>query len=100
MLRTCPLRSLLYDWRIAGTRLNEEIVFVIGHPRTGTTHMHYLFGCDPNLVYPSTFNVGRSRSAAEDGLLCLAEAAAWFCFFFLALRLQNRGGARFLHPVD
>lgn len=33
----------------------KEPIFVIGHFRSGTTFLHYLFGQDPNLGYVSTF---------------------------------------------
>jgi hypothetical protein len=37
---------LLYGRAIAEQQLHPEPVIVLGHPRTGTTHIHNLLACD------------------------------------------------------
>ena len=32
-------------------------LFILGHWRNGTTHLHYLLGLDPRFAYPSNFQV-------------------------------------------
>ena len=38
--------------------LNDEPVFVLGHPRTGTTHLHNLLSKDERFAFATTFSVG------------------------------------------
>jgi len=50
---------LLYERLIAATALPEDPVFVIGHPRTGTTLLHNLLASDDKAFYfCSTFCAG------------------------------------------
>ena len=49
---------ILYDAKIRAQELNDEPVFVLGHPRTGTTHLHNLLSKDPRFAYANTFQVG------------------------------------------
>lgn len=66
----CALNNSLFRWlddRLCGRRMRDVVVrppvFVLGHWRSGTTHLHYLLGCDerfacPNFyecLYPHTF---------------------------------------------
>jgi len=47
-----PLRLLeiiRYGRRIAGTSIDQPPIFIIGHWRSGTTHLHNLFAQDPSL---------------------------------------------------
>lgn len=39
--------SLLYGRCIAAQRLHPEPLIILGHPRTGTTHIHNLLALDP-----------------------------------------------------
>jgi hypothetical protein len=53
-----PLRlweSLRYGNRIRRTRIEHPPVFVIGHWRSGTTHLHNLMSQDPALAYLSMY---------------------------------------------
>ena len=57
-LATSPLRwveRLLYDRAVAATPIHPEPVFIIGHWRSGTTHLHNLLAQDANLGYLTTF---------------------------------------------
>jgi hypothetical protein len=49
---------LLYSRAIARQELNPEPVFILGHPRTGTTHLHNLLSKDPRFAHCTTFTVG------------------------------------------
>ena len=51
----------------AAQELNDEPVFVLGHPRTGTTHLHNLLSKDPRFAYANTFQVGFPSSFLEHG---------------------------------
>ena len=43
----------LYDRKIRETRVRGPI-FILGHPRSGTTFLHYLLSGDPNLAFCTT----------------------------------------------
>ena len=40
-----------YGAKVRAQELNDEPVFVLGHPRTGTTHLHNLLSKDPRFAY-------------------------------------------------
>jgi len=51
------------DWLLYGTAtkeavLNDRPVFILGHPRTGTTLLHNLMAKDVSFGTPTTFQVG------------------------------------------
>ena len=53
-----PLRFLeaaCYRRRIARTQIDQSPVFIIGHWRSGTTHLHNLFAQDPALGWVSMY---------------------------------------------
>lgn len=53
-----PLRvaeRIFVEPKVAATELVHPPIFVIGHWRTGTTHLHNLLSLDPTLAYVSTF---------------------------------------------
>ena len=57
-LLTSPLRiyeRLRYDALLQRTPVHPAPLFIIGHWRTGTTHLQNLLSQDPNLSYLSTF---------------------------------------------
>ncbi len=71
-LVTAPLRlweRLRYGAKIRSTRIHPSPIFIIGHWRSGTTHLHNLMCQDPRLGFLSTFQamapgfclVGRGR---------------------------------------
>ena len=51
----CP--QILYGRKIRETKVTQAPVFIIGHPRTGTTHMHNLLNLDERFYAPNTFEV-------------------------------------------
>jgi hypothetical protein len=53
-----PLRLLEAIWhgrRISRTRIEDPPVFIIGHWRSGTTHLHNMFSQDPAFGYVSMY---------------------------------------------
>lgn len=62
--RACPVLlpppspRVLYSQAVARQPLHPEPVFILGHPRTGTTHLHNLLSRDPAFAYATTFHAG------------------------------------------
>lgn len=46
-----------YDRRIATTPIDPPPIFILGHWRSGTTHLHNLLGRDPDNTYPTVYQV-------------------------------------------
>ena len=50
---------VFFNKKIAETTINPRPIFILGHPRTGTTHLHTLLALDTSQFgVPSTFHVG------------------------------------------
>ena len=64
--------TLFYGRVIATQELNDEPVFILGHPRTGTTHLHNLLSKDPRFAHATTFSVG-----FPSGFLCMRRLAPY-----------------------
>lgn len=47
--------KLLHARRIRATRIEQPPIFVVGHWRSGTTHLHNLLSLDDNLTSPSAY---------------------------------------------
>ena len=57
-LMALPLRwaeTMFFGRRIANTRIDHPPIFIIGHWRSGTTHLHNLFSQDPALGWVSMY---------------------------------------------
>lgn len=54
--------DLVYGSRIESTELSEDLVFVIGHWRSGTTHLQNILSQDPKWVTPTHMHVFYSRT--------------------------------------
>lgn len=53
------IEYIFYEKRINGIQLPDEVIFVLGHPRTGTTLIHNLLATDnDNFYYCNTFHAG------------------------------------------
>ncbi|MEM7276659.1 MAG: sulfotransferase [Pseudomonadota bacterium] len=50
------LENMKYGARIRATKM-EDPIFIIGHWRSGTTHLHNLFALDDQLAYPTHYEV-------------------------------------------
>jgi omega-hydroxy-beta-dihydromenaquinone-9 sulfotransferase len=78
-LAALPLRwteTMFFGRRIANTRIDHPPIFIIGHWRSGTTHLHNLFSHDPALGWVSMY-----QAIAPDcsliGSRWLKQALAW-----------------------
>lgn len=65
------LENFLYRDKIEAQAIHPEPVFVLGHPRSGTTHLQNLLALDPRLAHVNTFQAG-----FPSGFLLL-ERFAW-----------------------
>ena len=52
------VETVVYGRAINRQQLNNRPVFILGHPRTGTTHLFNLLSLDKKFVYPTTFQAG------------------------------------------
>ncbi|KXZ43627.1 hypothetical protein GPECTOR_85g357 [Gonium pectorale] len=52
------LDTLLFSRAVAAQPLHPEPLFILGHPRTGTTHLHNLISRDPRFAFANTFHAG------------------------------------------
>ena len=52
------LEHIWYGSAIQRQRLHEEPVFILGHPRTGTTHLFNILSLDRKFSYTNTFQAG------------------------------------------
>ncbi len=49
------VETLIHSRGIAATRIDEPPLFVLGHWRSGTTHLHNLLACDGNFCCPTAY---------------------------------------------
>lgn len=55
---TChAIERLRYGRAIRAATVRPDPIFILGHWRSGTTHLHNLLACDPRLASPTTFAV-------------------------------------------
>ena len=52
------VETLWYGRKINAQELNPHVVFVLGQPRSGTTHVHNLLAQDASFAHATTFDVG------------------------------------------
>ena len=52
------VEELIYRRQVEATKLHPKVVFILGHPRTGTTHVHNLLSLDKSFAYANTFECG------------------------------------------
>lgn len=49
------LQSAVYGARLRATRIEHDPVFILGHWRSGTTHLHNLLALDDRFAFPTSF---------------------------------------------
>eukprot|EP00889_Picochlorum_renovo_P000012 jgi/Picre1/27042/NNA_000012.t1 len=54
--------TVLFSRKIRSSKVHDEPVFIVGHPRTGTTHLHNLLSLDSQFGYVDTFQVAFPNS--------------------------------------
>lgn len=94
-LATAPLRAwetLRHGRRIGRTRIVPPPIFVIGHWRSGTTHLHNLMSQDPALGWPSMYQ------AMVPG--CSLVGERWLKPLLAALIPLKRPMDNMVWPVD
>ncbi len=92
-LLTSPLRlweRVRYGRRIRGASIHPSPIFIIGHWRSGTTHLHNLMCQDENLGYLSTFQ------AMAPGFCLIGETAIKQ---FLAKKAKSRYPTRLIDNI-
>jgi len=90
-----PLRQaeiILYGRRIAQTRINEPPIFIIGHWRSGTTHLHNLFSQDPALGWLTMY-----QAIAPD---CSLIGRRWLKRLLSRVLPQHRPMDNMIWPID
>ncbi|XRB00671.1 sulfotransferase [Pycnococcus provasolii] len=85
MFNTClsVVETVLYGGRIHCTYINPRVVFVLGQPRSGTTHIHNLLSQDKErFAVATTFDVGFPSS--------FLWTAGWLPFLLQGLLSETR----------
>jgi hypothetical protein len=49
------LQSAIYGARLRNTEIEHDPIFVLGHWRSGTTHLHELLALDDRFAFPTSF---------------------------------------------
>lgn len=52
------LQAAIFNRKIDATIIQPNPIFILGHWRTGTTHLHNLLALDERLSFPTTFECG------------------------------------------
>lgn len=52
------VETMLCGRKVKSMDINPRPVFILGHPRTGTTHLHNLLSKDKQFAFATTFSVG------------------------------------------
>jgi omega-hydroxy-beta-dihydromenaquinone-9 sulfotransferase len=86
------LELLLYGRQIARTRLAGPPIFIVGHWRSGTTHLHNLLTCDPAFGYISMY-----QALAPD---CSLVGRRWLKPLLGALVPEKRPMDAMTWPMD
>jgi omega-hydroxy-beta-dihydromenaquinone-9 sulfotransferase len=94
-LSALPLRwveTSLFSRRIAKTRIDHPPIFIIGHWRSGTTHLHNLFSQDPALGWVSMY-----QAIAPD---CSLIGGRWLRRVLARLLPPQRPMDNMVWPID
>ena len=94
-LLTLPLRlaeTVIWGRRIARTRITQPPIFIIGHWRSGTTHLHNLFSQDRTLGFVSMY-----QAIAPD---CSLIGGAWLKRLIARVLPAQRPMDNMVWPID
>ncbi len=86
----------IYAKRAAAVTLEQPPLFVLGHWRTGTTHLHELLVKDQRFSYPTTFDC----MAPHHFLLTAGFFSRWFNWLLPASRPMDNMPVGFLRPQE
>ena len=56
------IETVLFSRAVAATEVSKDPIFILGFPRSGTTHLHNLLTCDKQFGYVSTFQASMPRA--------------------------------------
>lgn len=98
-----PMHALLhyvseavYRKRLKAFEMKQPPIFIIGCWRTGTTYLHDLFACDPELGYPTTYEC----MIPSHFLLTERLARFWFKFLLPKTRPPDNVSTGFDRPQE
>lgn len=81
---------------VAATRLDHAPIFILGHWRSGTTHLHNLLAQDPRFAFPNTYQVVNPATF----LTTEAVNARRFAFLVPPRRLMDNMALSFATPQE
>ena len=87
---------LIYGKQIARTEIVDNPVFIIGHWRTGTTHLHELLALDPRFTCPTTYEC----FSPHHFLVSKWFVAPFIRLVFPARRMQDNMAIGLDHPQE
>ena len=87
---------LIYRKKIARTKIADSPIFIIGHWRTGTTHLHELLALDPRFTYPTTYEC----FSPHHFLVSKWFVAPFFKYVLPATRMQDNMAIGLDHPQE
>lgn len=98
------VEAVLYGGCWEQQQLHPEPVFILGHPRTGTTHLHNLLSLDGRFAFATTFQAGRccpdvdGAAGSDCGVVSMSYECnhktffGFFLFFSVWCTLAQRAG--------
>jgi len=90
------VQRTIFDRRIFATPIDQPPVFIIGHWRSGTTHMHELLAHDDRFAYPTTYEC----FAPSHFLLTEWYMARWTGFLIPSQRPMDNMAAGWNRPQE
>ena len=88
--------SKLHGEGIAGTKITQPPVFILGHWRSGTTHLHNLMAVDPRFAFANTYQVVNPLTF----LTTEKERAERFAWMVPPKRLMDNMALSFSSPQE
>ena len=90
------VEQLIYGKKIARTEIADSPIFIIGHWRTGTTHLHELLALDPRFTCPTTYEC----FTPHHFLVSRWFVAPFIRLVFPARRIQDNMAIGLDHPQE
>ncbi len=90
------LQNLIYGRRIRDVELTHPPIFIVGHWRSGTTHLHELLVRDERFTFPTTFEC----FAPNDFLVADSWAPYLFYLFLPRKRPMDNMAMGLAHPQE
>ena len=88
--------QLIFGRKISRTEIVDSPIFIIGHWRTGTTHLHELLALDPRFTYPTTYEC----FSPHHFLVSKWFVAPFFKHVLPATRMQDNMAIGLDHPQE